>query len=111
MNERKGKQQQSRGKPYNAPADKGEQRVNDESRPRKSDTPTEIVCFRCGEKGHKSNACSVDAKRCYRCRRKGHTIADCKHDDIVCFNCGEEGILALSVSNLRRLRLVGRCLL
>jgi len=29
MNERKGKQQQSRGKPYNASADKGKQRVND----------------------------------------------------------------------------------
>jgi len=45
MNERKGKQQQSRGKPYSAPADKGKQRVNDESKPRKKDTPTEIVCF------------------------------------------------------------------
>jgi len=31
MNERKGKQQQSRGKPYSAPADKGKQRVNNES--------------------------------------------------------------------------------
>jgi len=51
MNERKGKKTQGRGKPYSAPADKGEQRVNDESGPRKRDTPTEIVCFRCGEKG------------------------------------------------------------
>jgi len=91
MNELKGKQQQGRGKPYSAPADKGEQWVNDESGPRKRDTPTEIVCFQCGGKGHKSNACSGDVKRCFRCGRKGHTIADCKHDDIVCFNCGEEG--------------------
>jgi len=91
MNDRRGKQQQSRGKPYNAPADKGKQRVNDEGRPRKRDTPTEIVCFRCVEKGHKSNARSADVKRCFRCGRKGHTIADCKHDDIVCFNCGEDG--------------------
>ena len=45
MNERKGKQQQSRGKPYSVSADKGKQRVNDESKPRKKDTPTEIVCF------------------------------------------------------------------
>ena len=63
MNERRGKQQQSRGKPYNAPADKGKQRVNDESRPRKIDTPTEIVCFQYGEKGHKINVCSGDVKR------------------------------------------------
>jgi len=47
MNEQKGKQQQSRGMPYNSPADKGKQMVNDESRPRKRDTPAEIVCFRC----------------------------------------------------------------
>ena len=59
--------------------------------PKKRDTPTEIVCFWCGEKGHKSNACSGDVKRCFRYGRNGHTIADCKHDDIVCFNCGEEG--------------------
>jgi len=91
MNERKGKQQQSRGKPYSAPADKGKQRVNDESRPRKKETPAEIVYFRCGEKGHKSNTCNHDVKRCFRCGKKGHAIADCKHDDIVCFNYGEEG--------------------
>jgi len=50
MNEWKGRQQQSRGKPYNAPADKGEQRVNDESGPKRGDTPTEIVCFRVEKK-------------------------------------------------------------
>jgi len=65
MNERKGKQEQSRGKPYSAPADKGKQRVNDENKPRKRDTPAEIVCFWCGEKGHKSNTCNRDVKRCF----------------------------------------------
>jgi len=65
--------------------------VNDEGRPRKKDTPAEIVCFRCGEKGHKSNTCNHDVKRCFCCGKKGQAIADCKHDDIVFFNCGEEG--------------------
>jgi len=65
--------------------------VNDESGPRKRDTPTNIVCFWCGEKGHKSNVCGADVKQCNRCGIKGHTIADCKHDGKVCFNCGEEG--------------------
>jgi len=46
MNERKGKRQQSRGKPYNDPADKSEQSVNDESGPRKRDTPTEKKVIR-----------------------------------------------------------------
>ena len=64
--------------------------MNDKSRPRKKDAPVEIVCFRCGEKGHKSNTCNRDVKRCFRSGKKGHAIADCKHDDIVCFNYGEE---------------------
>ncbi|XP_039683808.1 uncharacterized protein [Medicago truncatula] len=100
MNKRRGKHQESRGKPYSAPAKKGKQRVIDERRPRKRDTPTKVVCFRCGEKGDKSNVCVGDVKRCFRCGRKGHTIADCKHDDIVCFNCGEGHISPQSSGNV-----------
>ena len=88
--ERKGKQQ-DRGKPYSAPADKSKQKVNDERRPRESDTPAEVVCYTCGEKGHKTNACTRDVKRCFRCGKKGHIITECKRGDIVCFNCNEEG--------------------
>ncbi|XP_039688628.1 uncharacterized protein [Medicago truncatula] len=91
VNERKSKGQPSRPKPYSAPADKGKQRVNDERRPRKKDAPVEIMCYTCGEKGHKSNACPGDVKRCFRCGKKGHTLVECKHDDVVCFNCNEEG--------------------
>jgi len=94
MSERRGKGQQSRPKPYSAPADKGKQRLNDERRPKRRDAPTEIVCFNCGEKGHKSNVCDRDVKKCFRCGKKGHTIAECKHGDIVCFNYDEEGHLS-----------------
>lgn len=73
--ERKGKQQ-DRGKPYSAPADKSKQKVNDERRPRESDAPAKVVCYTCGEKGHKSNACTGDVKRCFRCGKKGHTITE-----------------------------------
>jgi len=45
MSERRGKGQQSRPKPYSAPADKGKQRLNDERRPKRRDAPTEIVYF------------------------------------------------------------------
>jgi len=58
------------------------------------DVPKEIVCFKCGEKGHKSNVCDRDVKKCFRCEKKGHTIAECKRDDNVCFNCDEEGHLS-----------------
>jgi len=65
MSERRGKGQQSRPKPYSAPADKGKQRLNDEKRPIRRDAPKEIVCFKCGEKGHKSNVCDRDVKKCF----------------------------------------------
>ena len=84
VNDRKAKGQKSRPKPYDAPRDKGKQRVNDERRPQKKNAPAEITCFTCGEKGHKSNVCTADVKRCYRCGQKGHTTNDCKFDDVVC---------------------------
>jgi len=111
MNERKGKSQQSRPKPYNARAGKGMQRLNDERRPRKKDTPAEIVCYTCGEKGHKSNACPGDGKRCFHCGKKGHTITECKHGDMVCSTMKRKVTLVRSARSLRRFRLVERCLL
>lgn len=73
MSERRGKGQQSRPKPYSALADKGKQRLNDERRPNRRDAPAEIVCYKCGEKGHKSNVCTKDEKKCFRCGQKEHT--------------------------------------
>jgi len=63
--------------------------VNDERRLGKKDTTAEIVCYTCGEKGHKSNVCTGDLKRCFRCGKKGHTVTECKYNDVVCFNCNE----------------------
>ena len=108
MNERRGKSQQSRPKPYSAPADKGKQRLNDERRPRKKDTHAEVVCYQCGEKGHKSNACTGEVKRCYRCGKKGHTITDCKRGDMVCFNCDEEGHISSQCKKPKKAQASGK---
>jgi len=107
MNERKGKSQQSHPKRYSAPAGKGKQKV-DERRPRKKDTPAEIVCYTCGEKGHKSNDCTGEEKRCFRCGEKGHTIIECKHDDVVCFNCNEEGHIGSQCKKPKQVQASGR---
>ena len=108
MNERRGKSQQSRPKPYSAHADKGKQRLNDERRPRRKDTPAEIVCYKCGEKGHKSNVCSGDEKRCFHCGKKGHTITDCKRGDMVCFNCDEEGHISSQCKKPKKAQASGK---
>jgi hypothetical protein len=109
VNERKSKQQQDRGKPYSAPADKGKQRVNNEGMPKKNETPAGIICFKCGEKGHKSNACGADeVKGCFRCGVKGHTISDCKHDDIICFNCGGKGHISAKCTEPKKAPARGR---
>jgi len=108
VNERKGKGQQSRPKPCSAPADKGKQRVNDERRPRKQDATTEIVCYTCGAKGHKSNACTGDVKRCFCCGKKGHTVTECMYNDVVCFNCNEEGHIGSQCKQPKKAQTSGR---
>jgi len=105
---RKGKGQQSRPKPYSAPADKGKQRVKDERRPRKQDVIAEIVCYTCGAKGHKSNACTGDVKRCFRCGKKGHTVTECKFNDVVCFNCDEEGHIGSQCKQPKKVQTKGK---
>ncbi|XP_058784303.1 uncharacterized protein LOC131659079 [Vicia villosa] len=89
VSDRRGKNQQSRGKPYDA--GKGKQRVTHGQRSSGGDDPARIVCFKCGQPGHKSNACTTDARKCFRCGKMGHAMSDCKHKDMVCFTCGEEG--------------------
>jgi len=108
MSERRSKGQQSRPKPYSAPANKGKQRLNDERRPKRRDAPTEIVCFKCGEKGHKSNVCDRDEKKCFRCGKEGHTIAECKCGDIICFNCDEEGHLSSQCKKPKKTQASGK---
>jgi len=108
VNERKGKGQQSRPKPYSAPADKGKQRVNDERRPKMKEAPVEIVCYNCSEKGHKSNACTGDVKRCFHCGKKGHTSTECKYDDVVCFNCNKEGHIGSQCKKPKKAQTTGR---
>jgi hypothetical protein len=108
LNERKSRSQPSRGKPYSTPADKGKPRVNDERKSVRKVVPNEIVCFNCGEKGHKSNVCGVDAKRCFRCGRKGHTQTECKHSDVVCFNCKEEGHIGSQCTKPKRAQSGGK---
>ena len=48
MKERRGKNQQSRPKPYSAPTDKDKHEVTEDKRIKKRDAPTEISCYRCG---------------------------------------------------------------
>ncbi|XP_050907676.1 uncharacterized protein LOC127121130, partial [Lathyrus oleraceus] len=91
VSDRRGKQHQNRGKPYDAPAGKGKQRAAPAQRASGGGAPAGIVCFKCGQAGHKSNVCTAEVKRCFRCGKTGHAIADCKHKEVICFNCGEEG--------------------
>lgn len=91
MNEIRGKQQQNRGKPYGAPADKGKQKATDGERTSGDDGPIGVACFKCGRPGHKINACTGEMKRCFRCGKTGHEIAGCRYEAVVCFSYGEEG--------------------
>ncbi|XP_058764609.1 uncharacterized protein LOC131638064 [Vicia villosa] len=91
INEKRGKSQQGRGKPYEALSDNGKKKANEGKRSSGGDAPAGIVCFKCGKVGHKSTVCTAGTKRCFRCGKIGHEASECKHNGMVCFNYGEEG--------------------
>ncbi|XP_058725988.1 uncharacterized protein LOC131597300 [Vicia villosa] len=91
VSDRRGRQNQQRGKPYDTPAGKGKQRAVPGQRTSGGGAPAPIVCFKCGKAGHKSTYCTNDVKKCFRCGKIGHTMSECRHKEVVCFNCGEEG--------------------
>jgi len=60
-----------------------------------------MVCFNCGQKGHRSKDCT-EGTTCYRCGQKGHISKNCSNEDKGnsnisnrrCFNCGQTGHLS-----------------
>ncbi|XP_050896958.1 uncharacterized protein LOC127103768 [Lathyrus oleraceus] len=91
LSEKRGRGQHSRGKPYETPVGKGKQKEISARRTSGGDVPANVICFKCGKPGHKSNVCRLGETRCFRCGMPGHAARDCKQKDVVCFNCGEGG--------------------
>ncbi|XP_058759427.1 uncharacterized protein LOC131632713 [Vicia villosa] len=108
VTDRKGKNQQNRGKPYDAPTGKGKQRVTQGQRSSGGGAPPNVTCFICGKPGHKSSVCNTEVKKCFRCRKMGHAMSDCKHKEMVYFNCGEEGHIRNQCSKPRKAQAGGR---
>ncbi|XP_058728641.1 uncharacterized protein LOC131600505 [Vicia villosa] len=108
VTDRRGKNQQNRGKPYDAPAGKGKQRFTQGQRSSGGGAPPNVICFNCGKPGHKSTACNIEVKKCFRCGKMGHAMSDCKHKEMVCFNCGEEGHIGSQCSKPKKAQAGGR---
>ena len=114
MSDKRNKGQQSRGKPYDAPAGKGKQKAFQGRRTSGGDAPASIVCYKCGKPGHKSNVCRSDVRakenevRCFRCGEVGHMTRDCRHKDVVCFNCGEGGHISAQCKKPKRTQGAGK---
>ena len=54
------------------------QRDNDRRRPAKR-PKSEVICYRCGEKGHYSRECSAQNLNCSSCGNGGHVHSVCKY--------------------------------
>ena len=44
----------------------------------KIDTPSSMVCYRCGKPGHKSAQCRFKTARCHNCGKEGHLARVCR---------------------------------
>ncbi|XP_058784020.1 uncharacterized protein LOC131658779 [Vicia villosa] len=82
VSDRRGKQSQQRGKPYDTPAGKGKQRAAPGQRTSGGGAPAPIVCFKCGKAGHKSTYCTDDVKKRFRCGKTGHMMSECRHKEV-----------------------------
>ena len=51
----------------------------------------EIVCYKCGEKGHISWSCIKEGTECGYCKRPGHGEKDCRDKTIKCWKCQKLG--------------------
>ena len=78
-------------KPYDAPADKGKQKVFNGNKTSGGGASAPVKCYRCGEQGHHSNECENKVLRCYKCGKMGHCAPECKNDGPTYFNCREQG--------------------
>ncbi|XP_058783222.1 uncharacterized protein LOC131657888 [Vicia villosa] len=101
ISEKRGKQHQIRGKPYNAPTGKGKEKATDGKRTSEEGAPADIVCYKCGKPSHQSNACTGEVKRRFRCGKAGHGIADCKHKAAICFNYNEDGQISTQCQKMK----------
>ncbi|XP_050919702.1 uncharacterized protein LOC127137274 [Lathyrus oleraceus] len=102
LSEKRGRGQHNRGKPYETPVGKGKQKVIPGRRTSGGDAPANVICFKCGKSGHKSNVCRLCETRCFRCGMSGHAARDCKQKDVVCFNCGEGGHISAKCQKPKR---------
>ncbi|KAI5429371.1 hypothetical protein KIW84_034106 [Lathyrus oleraceus] len=87
--DRKGKNQNDRGKPY--AAGKGFQRQSGMRRPSGGDSSAPAKCYRCGQAGHRIHECTSTEKKCFKYGKGGHLAAECRLKTMTCFNCGEVG--------------------
>ena len=108
ISEKRGKHPQNRGKPYDAPAGKGKQRVAHGQRTSGGDAPAGVICFKCGKPGHKSNVCTAKVKRCHHCGKNEHIVSECKHKNVVCFKCKEEGHIGSKCPKPKRAQSSGK---
>ncbi|XP_050902154.1 uncharacterized protein LOC127111710 [Lathyrus oleraceus] len=79
------------GKPYNDTTDKGKHKDLDDKIPNGGETLALIKYFKCGVTGHRANDYMSFEKKCFKCGKTRHLIVDCKSNSSTCFNCGELG--------------------
>ncbi|XP_050896513.1 uncharacterized protein LOC127103285 [Lathyrus oleraceus] len=99
---------QNHGKPYGAPADKGDNKATYGKGTSGGGTPASVRCFNYGVMGHRANQCKSSGQKCFKCGKLVHRIVECKSICLTCYNCGEPGHISTKFQKPKKAQFRGK---
>ncbi|XP_050909496.1 serine/arginine-rich splicing factor RS2Z32-like [Lathyrus oleraceus] len=103
LHDKKGKEE-SRGKLYD-----GKKKASDGKKSSGGGSHTPVKCFRCGVEGLRAPECPKGDVICFKCGKKGHKSFGYRvGSNVTCYNCGEQGHISTKCNKPKKEQAKGK---